>query len=275
MANVRIQIRRDLSSEWVINNPLLASGEQGYEIDTTFMKVGDGVKLWNDLPYWNTGSIEGPPGPIGPEGPDGPIGAQGPQGIQGIQGQQGGQGTQGANGSNGSQGRQGDPGVPGQSIRILGSVASPNDLGSINSPGDGDGYIVDTTKHVYFWAVTTWVNSGPLNSIAGKDGKDGGQGIQGLQGEDGSQGVQGIQGVQGLQGIQGEDGDEGQKGDQGDQGGPGESAYTVAVRNGFDGTEQEWLESLVGGMSIALFKETVAESTDFDDFKAKVALLEE
>ena len=54
MANVRIQIRRDYAAKWLENNPLLASGEQGYEIDTTYMKVGDGVTLWEDLAYWNT-----------------------------------------------------------------------------------------------------------------------------------------------------------------------------------------------------------------------------
>lgn len=42
---------------------------------------------------------------------------------------------------------------------------------------------------------------------------------------------------------------QGQKGDsvtgpQGDKGDRGESAYEIAKRNGFNGTEQEWLESL-------------------------------
>lgn len=32
----------------------------------------------------------------------------------------------------------------------------------------------------------------------------------------------------------------------GTQGPPGKSAYEIAVENGFEGTEQEWLESLVG-----------------------------
>lgn len=35
-------------------------------------------------------------------------------------------------------------------------------------------------------------------------------------------------------------------GGKGEKGDPGESAYEIAVRNGFEGTEQEWLESLIG-----------------------------
>jgi hypothetical protein len=38
----------------------------------------------------------------------------------------------------------------------------------------------------------------------------------------------------------------GEKGDKGDPGINGESAYQVAVRNGFVGTESEWLNSLKG-----------------------------
>ena len=32
----------------------------------------------------------------------------------------------------------------------------------------------------------------------------------------------------------------------------GESAYEIAVRNGFEGTEQEWLESLKGALSLVM-----------------------
>lgn len=39
---------------------------------------------------------------------------------------------------------------------------------------------------------------------------------------------------------------QGGSGSQGPKGDPGESAYQIAIDNGFVGTEQEWLESLVG-----------------------------
>ena len=54
----------------------------------------------------------------------------------------------------------------------------------------------------------------------------------------------GIQGPQGIQGIQGIQGDKGDAGDQGLQGLPGDNAYTVAVDNGYTGTEAQWLDSL-------------------------------
>jgi hypothetical protein len=47
----RIQIRRDASLKWSTNNPVLLEGEFGYETDTGFIKIGDGVNPWNDLSY--------------------------------------------------------------------------------------------------------------------------------------------------------------------------------------------------------------------------------
>lgn len=87
---------------------------------------------------------------------------------------------------------------------------------------------------------------------AGEQGPIGPQGPQGIQGPKGEQGVQGIQGpagpqgAQGPQGPQGVIGPKGDKGDTGDVGTQGDSAYEIAVKNGFVGTEQEWLDSLHG-----------------------------
>jgi len=47
----KIQLRRDLSSIWASTNPILSQGEPGVELDTNNMKIGDGVKAWNDLAY--------------------------------------------------------------------------------------------------------------------------------------------------------------------------------------------------------------------------------
>lgn len=41
-------------------------------------------------------------------------------------------------------------------------------------------------------------------------------------------------------------GDKGEKGDPGEKGDTGLSAYEIALEHGFEGTEQEWLESLGG-----------------------------
>jgi hypothetical protein len=74
----------------------------------------------------------------------------------------------------------------------------------------------------------------------GIKGDTGPQGPQGVQGDTGPQGEQGIQGLQGIQGIQGNPGIDGADGIDGD------SAYEIAVSNGFVGTEVQWLLSLNG-----------------------------
>lgn len=47
----RIQFRRDSSSNWTTNNPVLAEGEMGLELDTRRIKIGNGTTNWNSLPY--------------------------------------------------------------------------------------------------------------------------------------------------------------------------------------------------------------------------------
>ena len=42
MAN-RLQLRRDGAQQWANVNPILAQGELGIELDTSRLKIGDGV----------------------------------------------------------------------------------------------------------------------------------------------------------------------------------------------------------------------------------------
>ena len=51
-ANTTIQFRRGPTSEWISNNPILASGEPGYDISLDIIKIGDGGTTWNDLPVF-------------------------------------------------------------------------------------------------------------------------------------------------------------------------------------------------------------------------------
>lgn len=46
-----IKIRRGFSSEWQSANPVLALGEQGFDVDLMRVKVGDGVTPWLSLPF--------------------------------------------------------------------------------------------------------------------------------------------------------------------------------------------------------------------------------
>ena len=50
----RIQLRHDTAANRtsVGNSLVLLSGEFAYESDTGRMKVGDGVRNWNNLPYF-------------------------------------------------------------------------------------------------------------------------------------------------------------------------------------------------------------------------------
>lgn len=49
--STRIQLRRGTKAFWADENPILFSGEPGWEKDTRKMKVGDGETPWNELPY--------------------------------------------------------------------------------------------------------------------------------------------------------------------------------------------------------------------------------
>ena len=56
----RIQYRRDTASNWTSEDPVLASGEPGYETDTGKEKVGDGSTAWTSLAYAGGGGAVGP-----------------------------------------------------------------------------------------------------------------------------------------------------------------------------------------------------------------------
>jgi len=51
MPLVKVQVRRDTSTNWASTNPVLSSGEPGLETDTGKVKYGDGVRNWATLPY--------------------------------------------------------------------------------------------------------------------------------------------------------------------------------------------------------------------------------
>ena len=53
---VRVQFRRAASTAWARANVVLASGEVGFETDTSRIKFGDGTRAWADLPYANLAS---------------------------------------------------------------------------------------------------------------------------------------------------------------------------------------------------------------------------
>ncbi len=121
----RIQIRRDSSINWEINNPVLLQGEFGLETDTDFLKVGDGQTEWNSLPYiiQGSGSLE----IFNPSGQMVVIGATGIQFTGNATVTSSGQlaivnvsgGATGSAGPTGTAGPTGSPGVTGPSVNVL------------------------------------------------------------------------------------------------------------------------------------------------------------
>jgi hyaluronoglucosaminidase len=76
----RIQFRRDTSTNWGSNNPILLQGEFGYELDTGFAKIGDGSSTWEQLTYFGG---TGPTGATGPSVSDIAPGSSGATGSTG------------------------------------------------------------------------------------------------------------------------------------------------------------------------------------------------
>jgi hypothetical protein len=56
---VKIQLRRGTAASWSAANPVLSTGELGFENDTNRAKLGDGASNWNTLPYFGGGGEGG------------------------------------------------------------------------------------------------------------------------------------------------------------------------------------------------------------------------
>ena len=136
-------------------------------------------------------------------------GADGEQGADGVQGPPGNDGAKGADGE------KGDDGLSAYEVAVE------------------EGFVGDETA---------W-----LASLKGADGQDGAKGADGEQGEEGKSAYDIYVETTSDSPVKTEE----QwlaslKGADGEQGADGDSAYDVAVSEGFSGTEQEWLESLKG-----------------------------
>lgn len=75
--STKVALNNSTAYEVQTKNPVLGKGEPFYELDSGAVKVGDGVRPYNSLPY--AGIVNG----IGPEGPEGPEGEQGETGPTG------------------------------------------------------------------------------------------------------------------------------------------------------------------------------------------------
>ncbi len=97
----------------------------------------------------------------------------------------------------------------------------------------GDNHICDvcgTTRAIYVQSTVVDENGDLIITLSNGETLNAGH-VVGEKGDTGAQGIQGIQGVQG---------------EKGDTGANGKSAYELAVANGYTGTLDEWLKSLIG-----------------------------
>ena len=67
----KVIVRSDSSSNWYAKNEILAIGEIALETDSGKLKIGDGIRSWQSLPY---SQQAGPTGPKGIDGITGPVG---------------------------------------------------------------------------------------------------------------------------------------------------------------------------------------------------------
>lgn len=109
---------------------------------------------------------------------------------------------------------------------------------------DGDSAYEVAVAEGFVGTEADWLAS--LVGPQGPQGPAGADGAVGQPGATGATGPQGPEGPQGPAGLDGADGAVGPAGADGADGADGRSAYVVATDNGFTGTEQEWLDSLIG-----------------------------
>jgi hypothetical protein len=119
--NGRFAYREDSLENWEQYNPILERGEPAIIRDGTdgkWLKIGDGVTPFNDLPY-----------KLGPKGDKGDTGAQGIKGEKGEAGAQGQPGIQGVKGDKGDKGEKGDKGDKGDTYNL--TEADKTDIADI------------------------------------------------------------------------------------------------------------------------------------------------
>ena len=118
-------------------------------------------------------------------------------------------------------------------------------------------------------------------SVAVKNGFSGSEEewLKSLKGEQGPKGDEGQQGPMGPQGPKGERGRDGANGQDGLNGVNGLSAYEIALKNGFVGTEKQWIQYLAQNKSLidsiadtyVTKKETEALATEVTTMKEALA----
>ena len=172
--------------------------------------------------------------------------------VRGERGEQGVAGNDGRNGTNGSNGANGNDGLSAYQVAVQNGFVGtqPQWIASLKGAAaargeDGDRgwtpvFKTESFEGGSYLRIVDWIggegdkptllgyvsDSGIVNNIAVANNLKGQKGDKGDTGE------------------KGDNGDKGERGSEGFQGERGLSAYSIAVGNGFEGTEEEWLISL-------------------------------
>lgn len=165
---------------------------------------------------------------------------------------------------------------------VLGVPTTGEGVLGPRGPEGKDAYSV-AVKNGFSGSEEEWLKSlkgeqGPKGD-EGQQGPMGPQGPKGDKGDTGERGPQGVAGPQGPQGPEGERGRDGANGQDGLNGVNGLSAYEIALKNGFVGTEKQWIQYLAQNKSLidsiadtyVTKKETEALATEVTTMKEALA----
>ena len=185
-------------AEWEASQLILYAGELAVEGDTGLMKVGDGRRLYTELPYFN----RGPEGKRGKKGDRGETGA-----ALNVKG------TKNSASELPASGTAGDAYMVGGDLYVWSETTWTNvgrikgEKGDQGEPGEkGD------PPKLTISDAGTWVVEG-VDTGKQAMGPKGEQGDPGVEGKQGRQGIQGVDGIPGKQGPPGPPGDPGEKGE--------------------------------------------------------------
>ena len=209
-----------------------------------------------------------------------PVNIMGPAGKDGIIGKDGKSAYDIAvdNGFTGSEADwleslKGTDGVNGASFTIKGLYATVEELKTKHPTGkDGDAYAIGDSDYneIYNWSEEEQEWQN-LGSLEGPAGPKGEDSIvPGPQGDS----AYDIAVAEGFEGTEAE-WLESLKGADGDQGEDGKSAYEIAKESGFDGTEEEWLESLKGDSGEDGVQGISIKDAKFDQFNHLIITLDD
>ena len=165
---------------------------------------------------------------------------------------------------------------------VLGVPTTGEGVLGPRGPEGKDAYSV-AVKNGFSGSEEEWLKSlkgeqGPKGD-EGQQGPMGPQGPKGDKGDTGERGPQGVAGPQGPQGPEGERGRDGANGQDGLNGVNGLSACEIALKNGFVGTEKQWIQYLAQNKSLidsiadtyVTKKETEALATEVTTMKEALA----